>query len=127
MKAPPDHSALLGGFIPACDRPVTWQEQSWQRLIRFGRWYQALVVGDIQPLSEAQRDFVALFRGATEREPQNDDEYLWEAYQRLLKSRDVPRARPSGLTLRTAKDPNAPPRLENGDDDAVYFIRRRRR
>jgi hypothetical protein len=127
MKAPAAHAVLIGGFKPDCDRPAGWDDQSWQRLLKYGRWYVALVARTIQPLSAAQRDFAALFRGEVEREPQNQDEYVWDAYQRLLRYNDAPTSKPSGLSLKTIKDPSAPARLASGDDDAVYFVRRRRR
>lgn len=127
MKAPEDHAKFIGGFDPGCERPASWDGHSWERLLKFGRWYEALVTGAIQPVSDGQRRFIELFRSEVEREPANSDEHIWDAFQRLRRYELAPKQHKSGMSLRVAKDSNAPPRLPNGDDDAVYFVRRRRK
>lgn len=127
MKPPPDHAGLLDGFYLEVPLPASWPDESRKRLKKYGRWYGALVEGSIQALSDQQREFAALFRGEVERDPQTVDEIVWDAYLRLIRHQHSPKVRASGMSLRTVKDPNAPHRLGNGDDDHVYFVRPRRR
>lgn len=125
MKAPPDHAAYLEGFQPECTQPPGWTDRDWRRLMRYGRWYEALVGGALAPLSDDQRNFVALFRGDQQRDAETLHEQTWSAYLRRIDPTNVPQMN-SGLSLRAGGGGGAK-RLPNGDDDKVYFVRRKRR
>ena len=127
MNGPREHSAYFHGFKPECARPAGWSVSDWTRLQKYGRWFEALIRGDLTPTTDEQRRFVALFRGEEMREPVTRDENLWKAYQLKLKAVPVERPKASGLTLRVHRSPPEPARLANGDDDNVYISRRKRR
>lgn len=127
MKAPDDHKSYFGGFVPKCSRGPTWPDSMWLGLKKYGRWYEALISGTITPVSDEQMRFAALFRGESHREPEGIHENRWDAYRRRVEYERRPVPRGSSLSLRVEKSPDVPPRLPNGDDDHVYFTKRKRR
>lgn len=129
MNIPPEHKTLIGTdrFTPLCNQPPGWSKEDWAKLRKFGLWYEALIEGSIAPVTRAQEDFVAYFRGPQSREPNGEHESLWATYLDRLKYVNQD-ASAFGAAPRIPKPPRSQtPRLENGDDDAVYFNPKRPR
>ena len=129
MQAPKAHKELIGTnkFAPECNQPPGWTDKEWQRLRKYGLWYKALIAGTIKPITAEQSRFIEYFRNPRTREPEGEHERLWATYLGRL---DYVNRDPEffGLAPRVPKPPRSgPPRLENGDDDAVYFNPRRKR
>lgn len=129
MPVPPEHAALIGKnrFTPACNQPPGWPDEDWALLRKYGLWYQALAAGTIEPVTEAQRRFAEFFAGTADREPEPPHESLWQAYLKRVEYALQP-AEVFGRAPRLPRlKASGEPRLENGDDNAQYFSKRKRR
>lgn len=132
-----ENKRYIGGFSPRCaagpfvhkvDGREDWQE--WRDLEKYGRLFEALVAGVVQPASRIQEDFVAYFRDGCAREPGGYCEALWGRYlDRLALESDPDFKTVSGavhLALPPMRGWNNDRSKPEGGPDKFFASRKRR-
>lgn len=76
MDIPNDHKVLLArrDFAPQCDTSI-FSAREKEILARYGCWMEALAIGQIAPITDAQRRFIRVVQ--EEVEPESEFETAW--------------------------------------------------